>query len=162
LSTVRPTQAPNVPVREDRPLKPLSELLQIASNAVPGSWLEYVSLPSKPGRALRVALMSGPPRLYPSTSNVDLDPVTGEIVQLQLATQRTMGEGFLVWLNALHFGNFGVAVKILWVLLGLTPAILGVSGALMWWNRVLVKKISKRRQKRTAMAPEQVSEGVLQ
>jgi uncharacterized iron-regulated membrane protein len=42
----------------------------------------------------------------------------------------------------LHFGRaFGMPVKILWVLLGLVPVALIVTGTLMWWNRVLRKAI---------------------
>lgn len=42
------------------------------------------------------------------------------------------------WLVRLHFGrSFGPYVKALWALLGLVPAALSVTGALMWWNRVL-------------------------
>lgn len=45
---------------------------------------------------------------------------------------------FTVWLARLHFGRaFGPWIKLLWVLLGLTPVALLVTGTLMWWNRVL-------------------------
>ncbi len=41
-------------------------------------------------------------------------------------------------LVTLHFGRaYGSWVKVLWVCLGLVPAALTVTGALMWWNRVL-------------------------
>jgi uncharacterized iron-regulated membrane protein len=37
-----------------------------------------------------------------------------------------------------HFGNFGgLGIRILWAALGLTPPFLFVTGAIMWWNRVL-------------------------
>jgi uncharacterized iron-regulated membrane protein len=49
-------------------------------------------------------------------------------------------EGFIDSLVALHFGRaFGVWVKVLWLLVGIVPAALLVTGALMWWNRVLRK-----------------------
>jgi uncharacterized iron-regulated membrane protein len=41
------------------------------------------------------------------------------------------------WLARIHFGNFVWPVKVLWVLVGLAPALLFVTGTLMWWNRVL-------------------------
>jgi uncharacterized iron-regulated membrane protein len=48
------------------------------------------------------------------------------------------GDVVLRWLTNLHFGRFaGWPVKALWVVLGLVPAGLFVTGALMWWNRVL-------------------------
>jgi uncharacterized iron-regulated membrane protein len=46
----------------------------------------------------------------------------------------------LIWLTRLHFGNFGTwdwPLKIVWVIIGLAPVLLFVTGVLMWWNRVL-------------------------
>ncbi|MBV9503655.1 MAG: PepSY domain-containing protein [Acidobacteriia bacterium] len=146
VSTVRPTETAAIPLHPGAQPLPLSRLLDTASRAVPGSWLEYVSIPNEPRRALRVALMSGGIRDYPSVSNVDVDPITGEIVKLQLATRRRAGESFLVWLNALHFGNFGLVMKCLWVLMGIVPALLAITGFLMWWNRVLARKLARMRR----------------
>lgn len=43
----------------------------------------------------------------------------------------------------LHFGNFGgVGIRILWAAIGLTPPILFITGALMWWNRVLSGRVA--------------------
>lgn len=48
------------------------------------------------------------------------------------------------WLVRLHFGRtFGLWVKILWVIVGLVPAGLIVTGGLMWWNRVLRKAMGR-------------------
>lgn len=47
----------------------------------------------------------------------------------------------LRWLARLHFGRFsGIGVKALWAGVGLVPPILFMSGAIMWWNRVLGKR----------------------
>jgi len=51
------------------------------------------------------------------------------------------GDVFLRWFYYLHFGNFGDwEVKALWVVLGLAPPFLFVTGAVMWWNRVLSRE----------------------
>lgn len=46
----------------------------------------------------------------------------------------------------LHFGRFRDApvFKALWVILGLLPAAMFVTGAIMWWNRVLRKRALDR------------------
>ncbi len=51
------------------------------------------------------------------------------------------GDTVLEWLVRLHFGRFRTqpAIQALWAVLGLVPAILLVTGTLMWWNRVLKK-----------------------
>ena len=46
------------------------------------------------------------------------------------------------WLARIHFGRaYGTTVKWLYTILGLAPAALFVTGAIMWWNRVLRKKL---------------------
>jgi len=50
------------------------------------------------------------------------------------------GDEALAWLARIHFGRaWGTGVKWLWTILGLVPALLFITGAFMWWNRVLSK-----------------------
>ncbi len=50
-----------------------------------------------------------------------------------------------VWITRLHFGRFNAATEAIWTIVGLTPAFLAGTGALMWWNRVLSKKVRRSR-----------------
>jgi len=60
------------------------------------------------------------------------------------------GDVFLRWFYYLHFGNFGDwGVKSIWVVLGLSPVFLFITGAIMWWNRVLSREARAARQPRT-------------
>jgi uncharacterized iron-regulated membrane protein len=54
-----------------------------------------------------------------------------------------LGPGFRIWITRLHFGRFNALTEAIWTILGLAPAALAVTGALMWWNRVLSKKLLK-------------------
>jgi uncharacterized iron-regulated membrane protein len=48
------------------------------------------------------------------------------------------GDEVLAWFARVHFGRaWGTPVKTLWTLLGFVPAVLFVTGALMWWTRVV-------------------------
>lgn len=52
--------------------------------------------------------------------------------------QTRFGDKFLQWFSRLHFGRFGGwPIKALWTVLGLVPLLLFITGAVMWWNRVL-------------------------
>jgi uncharacterized iron-regulated membrane protein len=56
------------------------------------------------------------------------------------AGSRTLrfGDQVLFWLAQLHFGRFaGIGTKMIWTAMGLTPAILFVTGSVMWWKRVV-------------------------
>jgi len=51
---------------------------------------------------------------------------------------RTKGEKILRGFSSAHYGNFGGwPLKVLYVILGFAPAVLFVTGVIMWWNRVL-------------------------
>jgi uncharacterized iron-regulated membrane protein len=53
------------------------------------------------------------------------------------ASSRLVDE-WLAVLARLHFGRaYGLGIKILWTILGLVPAVLLVTGVLMWWWRVM-------------------------
>jgi len=53
------------------------------------------------------------------------------------------GESVLLWLIQLHFGRFGgLWVRSLWALLGLLPAVLFVTGFILWWTRVVRRRLA--------------------
>ena len=54
-----------------------------------------------------------------------------------------VGDSIFRWTARIHFSTFVWPVKIIWVLLGLTPALLFVTGTLMWWNRLLRPALEK-------------------
>ena len=65
-----------------------------------------------------------------------------------------VGDRVIYWLAYLHFGRIGGigipctvrsglcdwATKLVWAVFGLAPAAMFVTGAVMWWNRVLRPK----------------------
>lgn len=67
-------------------------------------------------------------------------PFNGVVDYLQAGQSRDLrfGDEFLAWLARLHFGRFpSLPLKLIWTVFGLVPVALLVTGALMWWNRVL-------------------------
>ena len=48
------------------------------------------------------------------------------------------GDVVLLWLTRLHFGRWRTGwLKAIWAIVGLVPAVMFVTGVIMWWNRVL-------------------------
>ena len=71
----------------------------------------------------------------PSAFNAAVD-----FLQPVNASSRSLrfGDRVLYWLAQAHFGRFaGIPVKIIWIVIGLAPTALFITGMLMWWNRVL-------------------------
>jgi uncharacterized iron-regulated membrane protein len=79
-----------------------------------------------------------------------IDPPTADNIGSRISDQ------FIYWLAYLHFGRInGIGIpcrgpglcdqttKLIWALAGLAPAVMFVTGALMWWNRVARKKLGR-------------------
>jgi uncharacterized iron-regulated membrane protein len=67
--------------------------------------------------------------------------------------QTRAGDTVLFWLTRLHFGRFsGLTVKAIWTVLALAPAVLALTGSLMWWRRVVCGKPRHLEQLATAAA----------
>jgi uncharacterized iron-regulated membrane protein len=65
-------------------------------------------------------------------------PVSTPTPRPRFRPRYSTGDKIIRWFSYLHFGNFGGwPSKALWVVIGLAPAFLFVTGLLMWWNRVL-------------------------
>jgi uncharacterized iron-regulated membrane protein len=68
--------------------------------------------------------------------------------------QARVGDDILLWLAQLHFGRFsGLTVKAIWTVLGLVPAVLTVTGVMMWWHRVVRKESRRFEQLEAATVP---------
>jgi uncharacterized iron-regulated membrane protein len=51
----------------------------------------------------------------------------------------------LYWLAFVHFGRFGGwKTEIPWAMFGLAPAVLFVTGVVMWWNRAVWPRLAQR------------------
>ena len=47
------------------------------------------------------------------------------------------GDQILYWFSYMHFGRFSGVTKVTWATIGLVPPVMFVTGAVMWWTRVV-------------------------
>jgi uncharacterized iron-regulated membrane protein len=106
----------------------------------PGS-LSGVALPEKPGGAITLYVGRLRAGDFSHRDIVTLDGHTGKPLGVwHYGNNRSLGDWFLWLMYPLHFGTlWGMGVKILWCLLGLSVSVLSVTGVLMYWNRKLSK-----------------------
>jgi uncharacterized iron-regulated membrane protein len=65
----------------------------------------------------------------------------------------TLGARILRGFSFAHYGNFaGWEIKLLWVILGLAPAVLFWTALVMWWNRVLAPALRRFRRRQSTPA----------
>jgi uncharacterized iron-regulated membrane protein len=126
----------------------LRQLIADAQARSPGSHLAGIAFPANDRAHLRIFMAREKVGEYETTDCHYFDPLTGKhLVVWRRGMDETVGDIVLSWLGPLHFGTFGgVGVKVLWVILGLMPPILFVTGSLMYWNWSLGKKWLALRQ----------------
>jgi len=63
------------------------------------------------------------------------------------------GDAFIAWMVRMHFGRYGgMGVRITYVIIGLLPAVMFVTGSIMWWKRVLRRWVSEGKAVRARSA----------
>lgn len=73
-----------------------------------------------------------------------VDQYSGRVLAKFDSREQSPGMRAVLACSPIHFGTWGGAwSKALWVLVGLTPGALFVTGFLMWWSRVLSKRWKK-------------------
>jgi uncharacterized iron-regulated membrane protein len=116
------------------------ELIERARQRVPDQFVARVIPPSSDRGAFLV--MFSPIKPSPAggaeLTSVYLDQYTGAPLAEAARAQRSAGDVVMDWVAPLHVGNFGgLFVRVAWLILGLAPPLLFVTGFIMWWTRVV-------------------------
>jgi uncharacterized iron-regulated membrane protein len=131
--TVRPTI--------EGPL-PLARLMEQGPKASPNGLIAGAFLTNGATEPLTVLMARHQKIDFLDMDYVYVDPYRGNTLGIwHRGVNPTWGSKALFLLAPLHFGSsWGVVVKILWFLFGLSLPLLSITGVLMYWNRVLRKK----------------------
>ncbi len=114
------------------------DLFKQALQAFPGLDPTYVYLPTQPSRKFEVRGYTGSQwKVWGAGNSVKIDQQNGKITQLVRLEDKSLGERVESTFLPLHIGNYGgLPIKILYVIIGLTPGLLSLTGFLLWWRRV--------------------------
>lgn len=112
-------------------------LLALAARRQPGGTISYVYLPGPAGAGgfrVRQRLRE---ELHPNgRSTVTLDAGTGQVLRVEDGTRMPRGSRLYAALYPMHTGMWGGwPTRWLAVLVGTMPALLAVTGTLVWWRR---------------------------
>jgi len=139
------TSAPRVVSKPSEGLQRLPDIrrfITTAEAALPDAKVTRVSLPNTDNGPFTVVMTRADAAEFENTNYVYFyfDQFTGELLHKWDRAGETPGDVVMSWLAYLHVGSFGgVLIKAVWFLFGLTPPLLFLTGAVMWWNRVLKK-----------------------
>lgn len=109
------------------------------SKKVKGFFPIAVTMPTIPGQPVLVRgkfdhtdwfLLQG------KASGISFDPQTGKLIEVSDIAKKNFSDRLEWQIYQLHIGNFGgIFLKIFYVLIGLTPGFLSVTGAMLWLKR---------------------------
>lgn len=136
----------------------LEEAAQRAAALAPGSVARVLRFGAKP-HVVTAHLDHGSPWIARGASEVHVDLLRGRLAVFEDARAAPLRDRAYNALDPLHFGYFGeawgtaagYAVRVAWSLLGLSPAVLMVTGTLLWRRRAL--KRESRSRSSFALAP---------
>lgn len=151
VASVMPLARPSMQAPKSNPApraQPLdiATLAAIATREVPGRRPASVYLGET---ALTFNFPEDSPTNYRATSAILVDRYSGEILARDLYEMRSVGDQTVAWIAPLHVGSFAdgsswrLAVKTIYFLGGLVLPFLFVTGFIMWWNRVVSKRLGR-------------------
>ncbi|MEH1852483.1 MAG: PepSY-associated TM helix domain-containing protein [Nostoc sp.] len=133
------TSKPSEPVSKPIPSKStlgLTEQLKIANAALPDAVTKSIYFPSKAEDALQIRMKLPQENEEYGNSNVYLDQYSGDVLRVDNALKMPLGDRVLNLFVPLHYGTFwGLPSRILYVLVGLAPLILFITGIMMYRYR---------------------------
>jgi uncharacterized iron-regulated membrane protein len=128
---------------------PLEEFLRAAERAQPGAAAVAFSFPQKAGDPVTVRTKEARDWHRIGLNYVYLEPADARVVRSDRFSEVSAGTQAILFMYPLHFGRFGgrwgsptlyYGVMVLYVVIGVTPLVLMVTGLLMYWNRSFSKK----------------------
>jgi len=142
----------------------LEQFVRTALAAQPGTHFVSMSFPKKAGDPFTVRTRETHDWHRIGLNYVYLEPGTGAVIRSARFSEANLASQVTLLMYPLHFGRFGVrwntiafyGVMTVYLIVGLAPVALMITGYLMYWNRSLSKKFKRGRNSRSARIPIEV------
>jgi len=118
--------------------QPLEGLLQKAFEKMPDLIPLSVYMPTQPGSDFKVSgTLKDQHPLFQGGNSVSFDAGNGQLTAIKKFSEKSLWAKTETSFFPLHTGNFGgIPVKILYVLIGLLPGLLSITGFMLWWRKI--------------------------
>ena len=115
---------------------------QNASKAAPDAENSLLRFPQKPQENFSMRKLSKGDLGRIGDTFVYLHRYTGKVIRVRLWDDLPAGVKLIESMFPLHFGTFGGHfTRIVWLLIGFAPGVLYYTGFMIWYNRVIAKRI---------------------
>lgn len=138
----------------------LDKVIETARESNPGFDPSYMRMPAQPDRQITLYghMDTDLPIHYEFSNYVQFDPGAGTESNAFFIRNQPVSTHLLSFTYPLHFGDWGgIIIKILYCLFGLAPAILSITGFIIWRQREQ-RKLKLKKQKKPAVEPLQPQE----
>lgn len=115
----------------------IDAMLQTAVAKMPDLIVKKVYLPTQPGKSFQVSgTIKGQSAIFDHGNAITIDQNTGKVISITRLAEKGSWDKVEATFFSVHAGTFGgVPVKILYVIVGLLPGLLSITGALLWWRK---------------------------
>lgn len=139
----------------------LNDIVAQARIASPGTAFAGLYAGEDASQPIRVFMARAGRDDFSRMNYVFFDPSNGKLLGVWRGGETsTLGGAFVYWLSPLHFGiAWGLGIKILWAVLGLSLPMLAVTGCWMYWNRYLGRRWKQFRSAAPASHEELLTTG---
>jgi uncharacterized iron-regulated membrane protein len=123
----------------------LEAILAAAQQASPSGHLYSLSDPTLTGATVTAYMDLRAPGDFSHRDLVTIDTVHARVLSVwHYGSNHSLGDWVIWAMHPIHFGTlWGMPVKIVWFLLGISLAVLSVSGVVMYWNRYLRHRLAQ-------------------
>jgi hypothetical protein len=119
-------------------MRPLAPLIERAKDDLDGLQPTYVEIENWGTRDATIAVAGNIPGalIQESVASIRYSTIDGNVLAIDDPRQQGFWAQLRAALEPLHYGYYGgFWLKVLYLLLGLTPALLSLTGALIWFDR---------------------------
>jgi uncharacterized iron-regulated membrane protein len=142
--------APRTPIGSPRHMN-LDAIYATAIEAMPAGETTLLTFPQQKDAPYSLRRMLPGDWRRTGDNLVYIDQYSGQVIRMNYHSELSWPVRLTRDFYPLHFGTFGGDfTRILWVVVGLAPALLYVSGVLMWWNRSILPAVRRHRRRREA------------
>lgn len=118
------------------------KMLKEAKQVNPDLEIQYVYFPTQADKKFSLrGKLKGQNEMFAGGNSIRFDAQTGELLSTSRFENLTFSEKLEAFAFPLHVGNFGGHfIKILYIIIGLTPGLLAITGFMLWWRRKIKTK----------------------
>jgi uncharacterized iron-regulated membrane protein len=116
----------------------IDSCLATSKRALPGFVPDFVSVPYYSGDLIEIDgnMENTPTITHGDACRVIIDPQSGKVVEAVDVSKASFPQNISQYVWPMHIGNYGGHwIKLLYVIGGLMPGILSLTGFMMWWRK---------------------------